>query len=127
LAQAQRWKQAQKVWTEAEYSVQSIEHARVRSDQLLYLGEALIQAQHWEEAERIIRSIEHNDPRTGSDLRAKGLRALGSALAAANRHGLLLRLVQGLWQQADRQDYAIQILSLAYDFISLPTKCATRS
>jgi Domain of unknown function (DUF4062)/AAA ATPase domain len=98
-------------WAEAERVIASIEGSYRHDEALGKLATALVQAREWAEAERVIASIE------GSYRRAEALSGLGAALIHSNKHLKLLQLVQHSWQQADTQDYAVALFSLANGFM----------
>jgi hypothetical protein len=113
LTQAQEKEQAKTVWAQAERMIGTIEDRERRARSLRELGAALAQAREWAEAERVIDTIKDREGR------ARALRELGAPLMKAKEHLQLLHLVQRSWQQADTQNYAFALLSLANGLIPL--------
>jgi tetratricopeptide (TPR) repeat protein/ribosomal protein L37AE/L43A len=144
-AQMQQWKRAQQVWQEAERVIHGIEKGYFQAEALKALGIAYAQAQQWDQAERVIGMM-GNSVNQPEALRALGiayaqvqqwdqaervigtigdsytqpraLKDLTTEMAKAGQHERLLELIQDSWLHAKTRRQALDLFSLATEFIS---------
>jgi tetratricopeptide (TPR) repeat protein len=138
LAQAERWQQAENLWTQAEEVIRSIPRNNEQAETLMELAAALTQAQRWQQAESLWTQAEevsisitdvhwqNISPRLSQDPKQlhmfhqpETLRDLVKLLLKCSNHERALHTVQHSWLQAETRTFALQNFDLALELIFL--------